>query len=144
MSFVKKLATADDQKEFKEKFGTSLSVGDSFVVNTERDCLLHSPRQDRWDMGGTTNTYWHFTYQNQNLIVACKMGATDLGPKKYEILIISIRKLDCQTEITVTDDNFIANFSDAYHTYQKFRDLSPEIEMESLNTFRFQFAGGLS
>ncbi len=141
MNFEKKLITESDVQEFKNKFGVTLGVGDSFVVNTERSCLLHSPRQDRWDMGGTTNTYWQFTYQNKNFKVACEMEFdSELDSDEFIIIITSIKEGD--VEVKSVDDNFVLNFSDAYHVHNYFGDINPKERTDDYgDKYKFEFVG---
>ncbi len=111
------------------------------MQTTERDCLLHSPRQDRRDMGGTPYTYWHFTYQNKNFRVACKTGfASELGPNEFKIIITSIK--EDKTEIQSVDEKFILNFSDAYHVHNYFGDINPQKRTDDYgDKYKFQFKG---
>ncbi len=146
MSFEKKLITENDVKEFKKKFDTLLYEDDAFVINTERDCLLHNPRQDRRDMGGTTNTYWHFTYKNKNYVVACGIGRTREEKNVYYIPIISIKENNSDgIELLTIDKGFISNFSLAYDKYEKYDDLDPTEKTDDFNDeYKFEFVGQIS
>ena len=145
MTFVKERISDEDRAAYAAKGIRILPSSIAWAIDREKDAFLIKIGQDRYDMGGTTHTWWDFYYDKKLFRITCDIGitpknTTDLNYYEVPIVAIEIYKntelreyIIAQKKFPDEGREFLNILNEGYKIYKSYGDISPNNIMESIN-----------
>lgn len=132
MGFIKRKITDKDVSIFQKKGFKYIPFSGENIwsIDEEQGNFLTKMGDDRYDMGGTTNQFWWFFYQNQLYYISCKFHRGNYVKIHENHFVKDIVKLETVDnditnkknislqELMANSDEFIKELENAFNIYK--------------------------